>query len=563
VSKLLSSVRRQLEFAAHVPPRQIFRRFWLTVQRRLDRLLKPRLGAGALQTEAELPLPLFPPRQASCSRQVGGWSFNFLGRTIEMTGPIAWRTPSGDPADRLWRMNLHYMEYLEDLSDDAAAEAMLQWIVDNPPYARGAEVDSWSAYTISLRAVVWMQQLAVRPSLPGEIRKAAEDSLIEQLHYLERHLETDVGGNHLIKNIKALIWASVYFRGDAARKWRRKGLPLLNRELGIQFPADGVHFELSPSYHCQALADLLEIRHGLGEDPLGGQLDDAIARAAVAAADLAHPDGRIAQFGDAGLSMAYAPERCLEAVRAIYGAAPAPRQRFSFLNAGYFGARDDGDFVIVDAGPIATERLPAHGHGDALSFEWSLGGWRVIVDQGVYEYVAGPRRRCSRAAASHNTVSVEGADQAEFFGAFRSARRARVRRLFYAQAEDGFTLEAEHDGFSRTGGGPVHRRRFTVTPRHIRIEDRLIGEWASCAQSSLLLSPEARAKSLGSGGVRIICGNSAILVTGSAPLTVRDAVWWPDMGIERHTLRLVMEIDPRASASWIELAAERIAVEAG
>jgi hypothetical protein len=38
----------------------------------------------------------------------------------------------------------------------------------------------------------------------------------EQLVFLERNLETDICGNHLIKNIKALIWASAYFTGPFA-----------------------------------------------------------------------------------------------------------------------------------------------------------------------------------------------------------------------------------------------------------------------------------------------------------------------------------------------------------
>ena len=54
------------------------------------------------------------------------------------------------------------------------------------------------------------------------------------------------------------------------------------------------------------------------------------------------------------------------------------------------------------------------------------GGERVIVDQGVHEYIPGERRRLSRSAASHNTVCIEGADQADFFGAFRCGRRPNV-----------------------------------------------------------------------------------------------------------------------------------------
>ena len=50
--------------------------------------------------------------------------------------------------------------------------------------------------------------------------------------------------------------------------------------------------------------------------------------------------------------------------------------------------------------------LPGHGHADILSLEWSTGSRRVLVDQGTYQYAAGPRRRTSRSTLSHNTVRI-------------------------------------------------------------------------------------------------------------------------------------------------------------
>ena len=96
--------------------------------------------------------------------------------------------------------------------------------------------------------------------------RAAIESLAAQLIFLEANLETDIGGNHLIKNIKALIWASAFFQGPDAARWRKLGLDLLARELTAQILTDGVHYERSPSYHCQRLADLLECRHALGAE---------------------------------------------------------------------------------------------------------------------------------------------------------------------------------------------------------------------------------------------------------------------------------------------------------
>jgi uncharacterized heparinase superfamily protein len=543
---MLKRIARELAFARHVPPRQLARRAALVVRRKAEARLRPALDAGDLRSAERPPLPLFAPRRGMAQRTADGWRLRFIGRTEEMPHTIEWkRSP-----DQLWRMNLHYMEYLEELADSDVEALIRQWTAANPPYARGSASDSWNAYAVSLRSVVWIQQLALRRErLDSAFLAEAEKSLAGQLRYLERHLETDVGGNHLIKNVKALAWASAYFDGAAAKRWRRKALRLLARELPLQILPDGMHFELSPAYHCQVLADLIEIRHALGSDPLNGALDEAIARAARAAADLAHPDGRIAQFGDAGLAMAYTPAECLAALGL------EPEQHAVFTLGGYHGCRDRDCYFIADAGRIAPDQLPAHGHGDIGSFEWSVAGQRLVVDQGVYEYVAGPKRSASRSARSHNTLSVEGCDQAQFFGAFRVGARAGVTVTETSALEAGFGLEVRHDGFRHTGGGPIHLRRLQATPRHILIEDRLEGP-PTTARVAILLHPDAAVQQIGASQMRVTCGKAAALVTGSAGLKTEAAVWWPDMGVECATVRIVMELQPGESAGRIELAAE-------
>ena len=71
--------------------------------------------------------------------------------------------------------------------------------------------------------------------------------------FLRRHLEFDVGGNHLIKNLKALAGLAVLF-GD--ERTLDRTLNLLSRQLAVQVLPDGGHFERAPAYHCQVLADL-------------------------------------------------------------------------------------------------------------------------------------------------------------------------------------------------------------------------------------------------------------------------------------------------------------------
>jgi uncharacterized heparinase superfamily protein len=517
---------QRVAFARHIPPRRLARRVALTLKRRWrDRLGGAAYGAGAPPLAAEPPLPVFKPRTG----MVDGWVFTFLGRSHEMPGRMDWTAPSLSPKDQLWRMNLHYMEYLEEVDDARFLTLIDDWIGANPASRPGAWKDSHNSYALSLRVVVWMQQLAARGIREGRVLA----SLAQQMRFLEDNLETDLGGNHLIKNIKALIWASAFFTGEEAARWRARGLSLLRGALKEQILPDGVHYERSPSYHAQVYADLLECRQAL-RAPL---LDETLRGMAQAVADLAHPDGFCAQFNDAGLTMAYAPAECL---------APAPAAVFAYAQAGYFGRREGGDYFVADCGRIGPDELPAHAHGDVLSFELSIGGERFVVDPGVYEYIDGPKRRAARAAASHNTLCFEGTDQADFFGAFRCGRRPSVQVRELVCEKDRLVLEGTHDGYRPH----KHARRFEQTRGRLRIADRLEGP---AARVSFLLHPDV-VVSLENGGAALRRGAAEARLSASLAVEAEPAAWWPDMGEERATTRLVI----RAPAGTNEVTSEFI-----
>jgi uncharacterized heparinase superfamily protein len=442
------------------------------------------------------------------------------------------------PEDQLWHFCLHNMEYLEGVDDTAFQVLVDDWMRRNLPIRRGAWRGSFHAYIVSVRSVVWMQQLALRAQrLPADFTARVVASLRQQLVFLEHNVETDLGGNHLVKNIKGLIWGSAFFSGTDADRWHAKGLKLLDGALRQQVLSDGMHYERSTSYHCQVLADLLECRHALGADPLSGALDDAVTRMTQAAIDLAHPDGAVALFNDGGLSTAYSPRECLEAYERLLGEAPAAQQVFALPSAGYYGLRRGDAYFVADCGPVAPDMLMSHGHGDVLSFEWSLAGRRIIVDQGVYEYIAGKRRQQSRSAAYHNTLCFAGADQAEFFGAFRCGRRPRVRTLAYIPHAAGFKLKGTHDGFAHLPGAPSHIRMFDVKPDCVTIRDQIAGRSDRNAAITFLLHPACEVAVAGRQA-RISQGGVEIAMDCTLPLALEPAVWWPDKGVEVNTHRL-------------------------
>jgi hypothetical protein len=129
--------------------------------------------------------------------------------------------------------------------------------------------------------------------------------------------------------------------------------------------------------------------------------------------------------------------------------------------------------------------LPAHAHCDALSFEWSLDGERIVVDTGVDRYEAGPERDFQRSTAAHSTLRAGGREQGEPFGSFRLGRRPRVEG---ARTADG-GVRGTHDGF---GPESIHERTIHHPgPACLIWTDRVLGGEELPVEVRLGLAPGA------------------------------------------------------------------------
>lgn len=471
----------------------------------------------------------------------GTWIASFLNRRRKLGASMPWRGNSEHPEDQLWLMNLHYFEYLPDQDDETSIKLIVDWIANCRPHAAHGRSTSWSSYAVSLRVSAWLEFWAKRgPIGDSTFHSLLFGSLREQGNYLAANLETDVCGNHLIKNLRALTELSAFFGHSANPRWARlvnKHLPV---ELREQILPDGVHFERSPSYHCQVFADLMMIFVNRPKDGLSDAIGTALSRMAQATADLTHPDGFVAQFNDAGLNMSVSPIACLKAFAVVFALdAPSPQSHFAYSHGGFYGSRIGQDYTIVKMGLLGPDQLMAHAHGDWGSFEWSLDGQRVVVDPGVFEYVAGESRQASRSTKTHNTATVGDCEQAEFFGAFRCGRRLGESRVSFAPHPEGFTLEGEWE--SRISGRVIrHSRQVISECRGLTIEDNAEGSDTKI-EARILLHPLVSA--------HLIQGEDdepeefqsralKIKVASNARAQILSGQWSPDMGVVMNTQRV-------------------------
>src|ERR1019366_6375252 len=131
--------------------------------------------------------------------------------------------------------------------------------------------------------------------------------------------------------------------------------------------------------------------------------------------------------------------------------------------------------LLADVGAPCPDELPAHAHADTLSCLVHVDAEPLLVDTGTSSYAPGAVRSYERSTAAHNTVEVDGADSTEVWGTFRAARRAPVTRVTTRSEPGGVTIEAAPDGFSRLGGQPVHRRRWSLTTDGLKVDDLVTG----------------------------------------------------------------------------------------
>jgi uncharacterized heparinase superfamily protein len=443
--------------------------------RRLPTLLSSTVDGEPLWRWPPGPLDPAARAQPGSVEDLLNGRFTFLNETRLVEN---WAPPG---ASRLWLFHLHGWNWAIDLAvaarrgrpeAAAALKAALQTWLDHHPVDA---IDAWHPFVVSDRLLAW---LIVRDVLPNDLAADLRAPILLHAAFLAEHLETDVGGNHLLKNLVALLLAGCAFDGPAPSAWRARAGELLEAQLQIQILPDGGHYERSPMYHLLVLADLLSALWAAGrrELPVSVALADAVRRMQTVARGLVHPDGEIPLFNDSVLGEAPAPARLI---------GPSTDRAPACLPAtGYVALPLDEGVLLADCGPPGPDDLPAHVHADALSFELSMGEQRVFVDGGVFDYTAGPLRDRLRGTRSHNTAEIDGADQSEVWSTFRVGRRARVTLERYAPG----LLVGAHDGYAHLG--VRHERRFDAfAGRGWRILDTVTGRGAHVADARLRLHP--------------------------------------------------------------------------
>lgn len=530
-------------------PSQTFGRLYAVMKEKLPIESVPDTPPGDLHYRPLKPLTDFIDHDPWNSRgNILSGTFTFLNRSAVLGYPgVNW---SYIDAGLLWTYNLHYFNYLYKLTEQERISLCTGWTEEN----KNTDTTGWQPYPLSLRIVNWCKC--------GFSDERILRSLYRQAAYLYRHLEFYHPANHYIENAKALIFAGVLFDGSGeSGKWLKKGVAIIDAENRRQVPEDGAYFELTPMYHSIILNGYLDILNIIPADDSSrfSAFRKSLAAAAEKMTDylnsVIHPDQSLPLFNDSTHEIAPPPRQLITYAEKILNYKPLQKNKFS--NAGQYIIRHDEIFIIIDGGQLGPDNIPAHAHADIFNFELSAGGEKFIVDSGVYEYIPGEMRSYCRSTAAHNTLTIDGRDQAECWGGFRVARRYKPESVSFTESTDGIKrFSGKFSGYAKLIGDSLVHTRIVELNEHIReikVTDTVEGSGSHLAESRLHLHPAVSTDTC-ADGIKISRGDSHLkIIPLSGELKTETGWYCPAFGVRQQNkvINIYAEKDPPISISYL------------
>jgi hypothetical protein len=191
--------------------------------------------------------------------------------------------------------------------------------------------------------------------------------------------------------------------------------------------------------------------------------------------------------------------------------------------------------VILDAGRVGADHLPAHAHSDLLTWEASLAGHLLVVDSGVFHYQDDAMRRYCRSTEAHNVLQIDDRPLCDTWGSFRLGYRG-----WPGEAEAGETggfswVRAWHNACRRSGVPRVERYLACRPGGPWICVDRAQGSGTHRLTSWLHLHPDVQIESLAADRIRIALQGRVVEVRSLAPgeLSLMEGWYCPEFGVRR------------------------------
>ena len=403
--------------------------------------------------------------------------FAFAGHVVEVSGrsPFDIGPPSED-----WLRELHSFGWLRHLraADTPLARSNARTIVE----------DWLSAHSRPGGEVVWDVDVTARRALsflaqsPLILHDADHDLYRDVVRSLLRHasvLRSAIGTSEpgLSRLHAAIAYALIGLSLSQQERLARSGLDRIDAELQTQILPDGGHISRNATALVDILIDLLPLRQSLIARGLvpSDTLMNAIDRMMPMLRFFRHGDGSFAHFNGVAASAGGLVATLVSYDETL--GTPASSAAYS----GYERIEAETALLLVDAGGPPPIAYSSEAHAGALSFEFSSGMNRIIINCGAPAARHQSLRRATRLTAAHSTAVMAEESSCRFSSAEANAQIVSGPRSVTARRQspgDGSTiLQASHDGYARRFG-LVHERSLRLGSDGHTLEgvDRFIGQ---------------------------------------------------------------------------------------
>lgn len=299
-------------------------------------------------------------------------------------------------------------------------------------------------------------------------------------------------GNHTIAECVGLIFAGAIFRNTkSGSDWMRVGYKLLKKEIAHQILEDGGPAEHSFNYH-RFVVDLYWLAVNFIEvnnlyDP--SHIKERLSIADIFIDTLTISPGIMPNIGDSDDGFAIAPGIFPKRTKSNSDT----KEFKTFETSGYTIINRNNIVLTFDHAHLGMPPLYNHGHADALSITLFVNNNEMIVDPGTYRYNGTPEfRKYFKSTRAHNTVTIDGVDQAIQKTGFIWSRPFKSNLIQRINQNGNIFLKAYHDGYMRLKNPVKHYRSiFLINKDTISIKDTFIGRGIHTFELNYHLHPDA------------------------------------------------------------------------
>src|SRR6266851_1600295 len=166
--------------------------------------------------------------------------------------------------------------------------------------------------------------------------------------------------------------------------------------------------------------------------------------------------------------------------------------------------------MVVDAGPQGVDRS-GHGHADALSLRLTMDERRWLVDAGSGVYISKDPadRNTFRGTGAHNTMRVDGADQAVADEPFSWTHIPTTQVENWIAGKSFTYFVGSHNGYARLADPVLHRRHVLKIAGDLwLVRDVALGRTEHELEIRWHFAPDLEVRNAGSGRVEISISKS-------------------------------------------------------